>query len=198
MITVHPVRIKGAWAKGFSLDQCSDCLKRTVLDPVYDFKNNPLIKIILEMKNGSGLEHLNELTETVSHFIRLEWNINELDWILPVPPARERPFQLVNELVREVAERLPLSFACDIIKKVKDGPEIKSLSNRTEKKYYLKDTFALDSSRMRSKNILLIDDVLRTKETLNYLTRMFYQGGIKKVNVLTLICITDKTGEQDV
>lgn len=107
---------------------------------------------------------------------------------IPLYPARERirGFNQSVEIGRRLAEHTGLAFEPEILKKIKHTTPQIELSEE-ERKHNLHDTFTVpDMSRIKNKNIVLVDDVKTTGTTLEEAARTLKQAGAKRVWAITV------------
>ena len=126
------------------------------------------------------------------------WNMANLNLIVPVPlhkrKLRSRGFNPSFFLVKEWAliakslnRALPaLPVAVDILVR-KRWTESQTGLGRKERLQNIKNAFDVsDSSKVKGKNILLVDDVYTTGATANECAKVLMRAGAARVNVLTL------------
>ncbi len=130
-----------------------------------------------------------------STFIRY-WNPEEIDLVLPVPlhikRLRGRGFNqafLMLKQWKHIAELLnvqPFQIEPDILMKTKNTrPQVEL--TRKERKENIKDAFSLsNSSAVKGKKILLIDDVYTTGATVKECAKVLLNAGAARTDMLTL------------
>ena len=111
-----------------------------------------------------------------------------IDVIVPVPSSRKnRPFEPVLEIAKEIGKQLKLPVLQDVIIKVKNTQELKNIDDFEERKEILRGAYQASSTSVVGKTVLLFDDLFRSGATLSSLTSVLYeQGHAKSVKVLTL------------
>ncbi len=111
-----------------------------------------------------------------------------LDAVVPVPVSQEglktRGFNQSELLAAKIARIIKVSFEPAVLIRVKATPPQRELS-RELREQNLRHAFAVgDHSRVRGKNILLVDDVYTTGSTVRECTRTLYEAGALKVSVI--------------
>jgi ComF family protein len=126
------------------------------------------------------------------------WNMANLNLIVPVPLHKRKlssrgfnpSFFLVNEwalIVKSLNRALPaIPVAVDILVR-KRWTESQTGLGRKERLQNIKNAFDVsDSSKVKRKNILLVDDVYTTGATANECAKVLMRAGAARVDVLTL------------
>ena len=126
------------------------------------------------------------------------WNKGDINLIVSVPLHKRKlssrgfnpSFFLVNEwalIVKSLNRALPaIPVAVDILVR-KRWTESQTGLGRKERLQNIKNAFDVsDSSKVKGKNILLVDDVYTTGATANECAKVLMRAGAARVNVLTL------------
>ena len=115
---------------------------------------------------------------------------NGYDLLIPVPlhgnRLQERGYNQSELLTRALSRYSGMPWQCSL-KRVRDTPHQTGL-DRTERLQNLRDAFALncDTSSIKGKRIILIDDVLTTGTTLRSCAQVLYHHGAKEIISCTL------------
>ena len=129
----------------------------------------------------------------VKKFARLDWKV---DFVLPVPlhfsRAKSRGYNQSYVMAKPFCEKLGLNLLTNVTR-VKDTPSQTNLGQK-ERAENVKDAFKIeDSTSVKGKNILIIDDVYTTGATIESLTELLLDNGANAVYGLTLAhAIIDK------
>ena len=128
------------------------------------------------------------LQEKIDRILK-PWNIDRVGYIDSAAAGRDlRSWKPCEDIARRVAEWMSLKMGADIFKKRKQNQSQMSFSER-----YLSihDSFGLSSSFPSAipKNYLLIEDVYTTGSTANEIARLLKKKGIKKVFILSMLCV---------
>lgn len=170
------------------LKKCGKCKGKSVpwkqLWCAYDYEN-ALVPLVTRWK----IYGEEEASAGVNFFFQQEirsFDFPAVDWVIPVPihPNKllERGFNPAEQLARLVSTRFHLSLQTNAVKRVKQKPHQKGLSEK-ERKHNLVGVF---SCREVPPNILLIDDIMTTGSTLRELCKLLKQHGAKSIYCLVL------------
>jgi len=108
-----------------------------------------------------------EIVDALEKFFT-EWRPG-VDVIVPVPPSTERTIQPVMVLLEEFGQRLGVApIKC--VKKVRDTPQLKNVTDFDERLRLLNGLHEVDPSEIRGKKVLLFDDLYRSGATMNAIT----------------------------
>ncbi len=112
------------------------------------------------------------------------------DLIIPVPlhidRLRERGFNQALLLAQIFFSDQKEKITPHILKRLKKTPHQTTLSGQARRKN-MKNAFAIiDKEIIKSKRILLVDDVFTTGTTVNECARILHQAGADEIQVLTL------------
>lgn len=86
--------------------------------------------------------------------------------IVPVPPSRPRSTQPVQQLSEGLSKSLSLPLH-DVVLKAPSPKELKDVFDYHERLKLLQDAYNIDSTVLRGKAVLLLDDLYRSGATLN-------------------------------
>jgi len=118
----------------------------------------------------------------------------EFDFIVPVPlnphKLKERGYNQAEVLGKNLARRLKIGLAKDILIKTKNTPPQVRLGYKARRSN-LKGSFAVNGN-FAGGRILLVDDVFTTGATVEECTRELLGAGIDKVYVITLATAVKK------
>ncbi len=114
--------------------------------------------------------------------------------LVPIPLSakrlRERGFNQSELIAREIHQRdggRVLAMDADILHKTKDTQSQMSIKNKARRAENIKGCFAVaDQSRVKGKNIILIDDITTTGATLKEARRVLLEAGARKVIAFTV------------
>jgi len=109
--------------------------------------------------------------------------------VAPVPlhprKLRQRGFNQSLELCRPLAPRLNATLAPKALSRLRDTSSQSGL-DRTERRRNMRGSIAADPSVVRSRNVLLVDDVYTTGITAKVCARALQMAGAKRVDLLVL------------
>ena len=152
--------------------------KNNVVRAVHNFKYSgkkylakPFAKIMFSSYN--------ELKDLVGNF----------DMIIPIPlhkdKQKKRGFNQAELLANEIALLADVKVEKDLVKRVKNTTTQTELS-REGRRANLENAFELiDKSKVKGKNVLIIDDILTTGATTESLSKLLKNAKAKHICVLT-------------
>jgi len=186
---IHPIKIEGNWEVGYALDVHTVSSQFLGYDELgrgmFDTERSQIGQLLYSLKYQHDKSVIAEIVRLVLKFATFK----TIDAIIPVPPSDiHRPSQPVLEVAQAIGARLNLPVLADVVKKIKDTPELKNVEDFKERKKILQDAFRVDPfGALDGKTVLLFDDLYRSGATLSSLTAVLYdQGQAKSVKVLTL------------
>lgn len=115
-----------------------------------------------------------------------EW---EIDVIIPIPlhwkRRRKRGYNQAEILAKELGRRCKLSVDTKSIVRIMHTKPQKELNSK-ERNNNLKKAFCVTKHWNRAKNVLLIDDIYTTGNTIDAVARILKEKGAQKVYFLTI------------
>jgi len=188
VITFQPKKLPGRWREGYALDLHT--VSSTYLGddefghPRFETIRSEIGELLYKLKFGSDQTVVSAIAEALEKFLS-DWRPG-VDVIVPVPPSTERTLQPVTVLVEELGRRLDIA-TIKCIKKVRDTPQLKNVTDFDERLHLLEGLHEVDPSEIRGKRILLFDDLYRSGATMNAITDILYDsGGAAEVFALTV------------
>lgn len=165
----HPL----SYTQGRSLWVHKDPVKRAV----YQFKYHN--------KRRYGEVFAGELAERFGPRIA-RWEIEE---ILPIPlhPSRrrQRGFNQVEILAKELGKQTQIPVSTDVLFRVRKTRAQKVL-NDSERAKNLKGAFGVAKSWKPKRNVLLVDDIYTTGNTIHRAGKVLKKAGVENVYFLTI------------
>jgi len=114
---------------------------------------------------------------------------NECGIVIPVPlhssRLRQRGFNQSLELCRPLAHQLGAELRPGALSRLRDTASQSGL-DRTQRRRNMRGSIAADPAQVRSRNVLLVDDVYTTGITAKVCTRALLLAGAKRVELLVL------------
>ncbi len=196
---------------------CTFCHVNLPYTNYHQQQDNPLSRIFwgrvpiaaassyLFFRKGSKVQHmLHELkykgrTEIGSrmgvlygHHLATSTEFNQTDLILPVPlhPKKElkRGYNQSSFFAEGLAESMQKEMDCKVLYRTKNT-ETQTKKSRYSRHLNVDQLFDIrDASLIKSRNVLLVDDVLTTGSTLESCAAVLLDSGAKKVSVATIAC----------
>ena len=180
---------------------CGECLnapKRFRMARSAGVYDNVLMAAIHCLKYKEKIQLARPLGVLLFMAVCRYWNMANLNLIVPVPLHKRKlssrgfnpSFFLVKEwalIVKSLNRALPtIPVAVDILVR-KRWTESQTGLGRKERLQNIKNAFDVsDSSKVKRKNILLVDDVYTTGATANECAKVLMRAGAARVDVLTL------------
>ena len=150
----------------------------------FDTTYSEVGELLYRLKSKGDRKVVSEIVDAAERFMK-SWR-PRVDAIVTVPPSNERSLQPVIVLAEELSRRLALPLlAC--VKKLRETPQLKNVSDFDERFRLLKGLHKVDRSATHGKKILLFDDLYRSGATMNAITDALYdQGDATDVFALTI------------
>ena len=188
-VKFDPKKLEGPWADGYVLDHHTISSIPTG-DPYFPFetKRTELGELLYQFKYRSRMDVLPAIIDTAEDFIRNHWQgLQQLDCIVPAPPSATRETQPVITLARELAQRFGIPTVEDAVAKVKSTLQMKNISDWAMRKEVLSEAIQKGEGDVKSKCILLFDDLTESGSTLRRVAEIWLRdGGAAAVYVLAL------------
>lgn len=188
--SISPIRIVGRWQEGYALDY-------HVVSSVYigddefghaqfDTKRSELGELLYRLKYRSDMSVVSELAEAAARFVR-SW-VAGMEVVVPVPPTRSaRTDQPVLVIARALADLLGLPVGERAVAKARGTPQLKDVYDYNERLSLLAGAFRVESSQIRGRRVLLLDDLYRSGATMNAVaSALCDEGGAAAVYALAM------------
>ncbi|MBW8844686.1 MAG: ComF family protein [Burkholderiales bacterium] len=169
--------------------QCGRCLRepppldRTVAALDYRF---PWDGLLQHFKYHQALELRESLLERLNSALSAA-EVDEPDWLLPVPLSderlRERGYNQAHELAKALARRRVLRCAPDLLLRVRHNERQAGLK-LDARAANVRGVFAVEplhAARLRGTRVALLDDVMTSGATLFELAGVLLQAGVMSV-----------------
>jgi len=117
----------------------------------------------------------------------------KIDLIIPVPPSTPRAVQPVLLLAVGIGAALGLLVANSVTTTRTPSP-LKNIPDATHRQALLNGLYAVDHTITAHKNILLFDDLFRSRTTMNAITDLLLDAG--KANSVRALTITKAQSNQ--
>ena len=126
------------------------------------------------------------MTEALNRY----WDADSFDLLIPVPlharRLRERGFNQVLLLVKEISSRTGIPYGKTILQKKKPTLPQVTLSGMERERGVRGAFHVIRREGLMGRSVLLVDDVYTTGATVNECSKVLRRGGAKRVDVLTL------------
>jgi competence protein ComFC len=210
---INPQELKGIWNEGWALDLHtlksipkewttkkvkvhafvdgkSVEVEKEVQDKVtkWDTTYTPIGLEMNHLKYWNERQRVDAIAETAAEFLKqkiAEWKIS---LIIPVPPSdTTREFQPVYEIVEHIGRIREIEIDFNILRKLKSTTQLKEIEDPAMRKEVLNGAFSIQGKSLTEKNVLILDDLYRSGETLNSVCDVIInEGKAKSVYVLTI------------
>lgn len=153
----------------------------------YGYYKGTIKKLILNMKYKKDFLSIRVLGDMLVE-ISTEY-INDIDYIYFIPLSKKsykkRGYNQSELLANIISEKFDIKVSKNLIK-IKETKEQKKLSKDERKKNVLGAFDLRDKSEVQNTNILLIDDVYTTGETLKEAKKILKKFGASTIKILTV------------
>lgn len=183
----------GKWGHFEKGQSCDDCLKWerkfTIARAVAPYHG--LLKEAIYTFKYTGQRTLAvPLGKMMAAEVLREKGFAEVDLIVPVPlhplKLRERGFNQSSLLAKEISRILKAPCLPDVLRRNRTTVAQSKLT-KSERRRNLTGAFSLnDARKVKEKNILLVDDIFTTGQTVSVCSQVLLDGGAKSVSVITL------------
>ena len=192
-MNINPQKIHGNWRAGWVLD-VHTLSSRALAGGGYDTKRTEFGESIYQLKYQHDSTKIQPIAEVAAKFVKEEFAVDGypilpyLKAIIPIPPSdKNRTFQPVTEVAREMGRLLSVSVRTDYLTKIKRTIPLKDISDVGSKREQLRGAFTIQSQDLKNQCVLLVDDLYDSGTTLTEATQVLYErGGVQHVLVLAL------------
>lgn len=161
---------------------------------IFKYKDKIIRKAIWEIKYSKNRVITKKFGKILYDFILEELSDEILfsnfqnPLLIPVPISKnnlkERGYNQCEEIIKEIKQNdtqniFEISF--DSLQKIKETPHQSKLNNKTKRLSNLKNCFSANSSKIKNRNIVLIDDVITTGATMSETKKELKKAGARKV-----------------
>lgn len=187
-MTTNPLLLEGAWRLGWALDVHTVSSEFTGYDanghPQFDTTRSPLGELLYRLKYR-GQQTASQVAQVMAAFVADKpVMMSRVDLIVSVPPSTVRSTQPVVQVARELGALLDKTVVTDLVRKVRDTPELKDVRDPEERRELLDEAFEVDAARLNANGVLLIDDLYRSGATANAVTVALLRAGAPRVYFL--------------
>lgn len=186
---IHPIELYGPWTKGYAMDKHVVSSVYTGDDefghPMFDSIRSPIGEMVYQLKYRMDYKMVREIMQLIAPFLDRWTHLKLVDVVTPVPPSKiQRKWQPVYKIAEAVARYINASFYTDIIHKI-NSKESKNMS--FDEKAQRAGTIVLDKKAPRNYNILIVDDLYDSGNTLtDVVMALKTDPKVKNIYVLTM------------
>ena len=150
----------------------------------YDTTRSAVGEALYQLKYQGNAASATKLAKAAADFLASKGYPIEI--VVALPPSKQRKVQPVALIAEEVARRLRVPFDAKGLRKTRETPELKSLTELKDREKALKGAFSASES-VKGKTVLLFDDLYRSGASMQEAARTLAAAGeAKAVYVLAL------------
>lgn len=185
----NPAQIEGAWRLGWTLDVHTTSSVFLGHDQSgraqFDTTRSELGELVYQLKYANQPQAADTIAETMASFFMNKPVVqSRIELVVPVPASTARAVQPVTTIASKLAKRLGKPFSENAIRKTKETPSLKSITDLEQRREVLDEAFEADETQVKGKGILLVDDLYRSGSTANAVTLALIAGGASRVYFL--------------
>lgn len=172
-------------------DLCADC--RNVVHKfdggrvLYDYESAR--ESIYMFKYGGRAEYAEFFGEEVVDFLGNFIRLVKPDFLVPVPlhksRMRKRGYNQASLVANEISKRMNIPVKEHLVERVKKTRPLKSMK-RNERQNCLKNAFIIKQIDVKSKCVIIIDDIYTTGATMDEIAGLLKNSGVQKVYFVAL------------
>lgn len=186
-------KIFGKWDIGYSLDKHSISSVFTGNNeyghPMFDTTRTDIGEALYQLKYNSDRNQVNMLAQQVVD--SLGSYFQSASFVIPMPPSKQRAFQPVKEIAKQVAVLMNIPYIDNVLVKTTYTAQVKNIPSKEERVKTLCSTFKVnDVLAEGTYNVLIVDDLYDTGSSLEAATTMLKQ--YTKINKIFVATITRK------
>ena len=153
---------------------------------MFDTTRTEIGEALYQLKYNSDRNKVNLLAQQIVSSIGNHFQ--SASFIVPMPPSKQRTFQPVKEIAKQVAELMKIPYIDNILVKIANTAQVKNIPSKEERIEALCSIFKVNDVLAEGEyNVLIMDDLYDTGSSLEAATAMLKQcTKIKKVFVVTI------------
>lgn len=185
---INPIELYGNWTEGYALDRHTEYSIYLGEDEwghsQFDTKRTYIGQKVYDLKYKNDLLKVNEIVDLIDPFLE-EWDITKkINYIIPVPPSKERLNQPVYKIAEGIGQRINKNVITDFISK---NSRTQSKSLAKEQKTEISGTVIRHKGFKKKVNVLAVDDLYQSGKTLNEVVGVLKNdSNIVNIYVLTM------------
>ena len=186
---IDPRQIRGPWKSGYTLAAHTHSAEfigyneqgHAQFNTVRSEVGEAVYRLKYQGQQGAAAD----LAEAACDFLVAKGH--SFDAVVPVPPSKIRKVQPVYAITELIAHRLGIQYLQKGLRKTKDTPELKSLTDVEARKAALAEAFSASRGLLQGKIVLLVDDLYRSGASMEAATAaILNEGGAATVYALAL------------
>ena len=179
------IEVYGNWDKGYALDlhTVSSTPVFDQMGAIIDYENHYTVlgKAMYLFKYKNDYSALNTIMDEVTPFLDKWTDMKQVEYVMPVPPTKKyRQYQPAEEIAIQISHYLNIGFI--------NGLLINRSEIEAKHKNRPAQSIDIDKKLIYKHNILLVDDLFNTGNTLNECVNAMRQNDI--ANLIFVLAIT--------
>lgn len=185
----NPAVVTGAWRLGWVLDVHTTSSVFLGYDEhgqaQFDTTRSPLGELVYRLKYAREMQAADGIADAMAEFFADKpVALSRIDLVVAVPASMARPVQPVATIALKLAKKLDRPFSEDAVRKTKETPTLKSVTDLEQRRELLDRAFEGNDAQLRGKGVLLVDDLYRSGSTANAVTLAIIAAGAARVYFL--------------
>lgn len=181
----NPRQLRGVWDRGYALDIHTHS-SVPLGGGFFDTERSEVGELLYKLKYKGDQSALGPIVAACVDCIQSRFSGYAIQALIGVPPSEtNRRVQPVQLVVEELARALGVADLSNRLRKVKDTPPLKSISETEKRQVALKGAFVIN--KLGVETVLVVDDLFRSGETATELVNTIRaNAGVKTVLLLTV------------
>lgn len=155
------------------------------------YEYGSVVTAVYRMKYGRRQEYAAFFGEEMACYLGEFIRKCKPDALIPVPLHRKRKksrgYNQAELLAKAMGRCLDIPVKTDLVRRVKNTTPLK-YQNPSERQNNLKKAFNIAQNDVKLNTIIIVDDIYTTGSTIDELTEVFMQHGVKNVYYVALAC----------
>jgi competence protein ComFC len=185
IVDIHPEPVDGPWIEGFVLDRhviSSRPIGYLGEHMQFETTRSPLGELVYQLKYRNGKP--DDIIETAVAFVKERWR-GLIDCVVPPPPSLHRTNQPAVIIAEGIAAILGVPSLPSAAIKATATQQMKNVPSH-ERAPLLSAAIQAGSDSVRSRRVLLVDDLWETGSTLRRVAEVLGQMGASEVRALAM------------
>ncbi len=182
---------------------CEPCRKKLRLIETKSFKDGKVLfkyeedmrNILFKLKYAHAAQNADFLGSAMAYHFSDYIKAYDFDAIVPVPlhPARQRTrgYNQAELIAKAVSKHVGVPIRNDIVLRTANTKALKDM-NPVQRKNNLKNAFKTTQNVVKLKKILLVDDIITTKSTIDEIKTYLVRSGVETVRFLAVSAREDE------
>jgi hypothetical protein len=150
------------------------------------FSRTEIGELTYQAKYKKKKEKTRMLGVKVCEFIRSHPTYKSAKTVMATPSSSGRDYDVPSELVKYIATELKIENLSPLIQKNRTTKPMKDCKTNEEKLENVRDVYVItQNTKMKKRDIILIDDIYQTGFTMNEVGRVLLEAGASSVLGLT-------------